>query len=109
MGSWEWTGEYLRFGQTPGATLETQRQFTIDIPGFLVHPLGPDITIDDYRWSLPHKQLEEVTEHAWLCLDPESESLAQNIKALPDIKVANSGGGLPYTDCNGMQYSALLY
>ena len=109
LGSWEWTGEYLRFGQTPGATLETQRQFTIDIPGFLVHPLGPDITIDDYRWSLPHKQLEEVTEHAWLCLDPESESLAQNIKALPDIKVANSGGGLPYTDCNGMQYSALLY
>ena len=101
VGFWEWTGQYLRFGETPGTTLETQRQYTLDIPGYLVHPLGPDITEDSYRWSLSHRQLDEVKDHAWACLEPESEALAESIRTLPDIKMGHDRSGLPYTDCKG--------
>ena len=100
-GPWEWTGNYLRFGQTSETTLESHRQFTLDIPGSLVHPLGPDITEDTYRWSIPHTQLDETKERAWDFLDPESEDLIENVKLLPNIKVS-VGKSLPYTDQKGI-------
>lgn len=119
---WEWTRRFLRISQHKGedesATQQSShRDYSLTIPGFLVYPLGPSVTVFQARqsedstfsplseaeqwlstWVIPSTQLEDVLTRAWDALLPESEDILANIEHLPRVLTPC----LPYKDAQGM-------
>ncbi|KAJ7429842.1 hypothetical protein B0H11DRAFT_1944117 [Mycena galericulata] len=101
---WEWTGNFLCLDIAAKQGRETRQLFVLDIPGILIHPLGPSVskqsgsTNDLPTWSVSTAQLTETLEHAWLSLEPLGKDIAANVAQLPQVVNPDF---LPYRDALG--------
>ncbi|KAJ7661525.1 hypothetical protein DFH06DRAFT_1089043 [Mycena polygramma] len=103
---WEWTGNYLSLNVSPGKERETRKLFVAEIPGILVHPLGPsvskpsdlDSSNSEPTWSVPTDQLLEILADAWQSLEPEGKDIAAHIAQLSEVTNPES---LPYRNALG--------
>ncbi|THH30272.1 hypothetical protein EUX98_g3939 [Antrodiella citrinella] len=104
---WIWTHEYVTFGHGKSAEKTRQdsndrltlRQCTLTVPGWLLHPLAPQIipnTLSPERanttWLVDEKQLIDLTAYAWESLEPEREDFITNYESLPQVETES----LPY-------------
>jgi hypothetical protein len=107
MDYWEWTRDYLSI-DAPNERL-TRQQFVVEIPSFLVHPLGPHIIqkttggpeeqISYITWRLSQVDLQRVFNSLWDSLEPDTERVvanaqlllsSKNLEALPYRGVSNT-------------------
>lgn len=116
--SWQWTHSYIRLDSQSDSQHITQRQHTINIPGHLIHPLGPTIIalrLSDNQvdqpivpryakdsqiaktWSVPGTQLDAILMFAWEALSPDTEDIIANIEHVPSVSTQS----LPYQDTTG--------
>ncbi|KAH9922493.1 uncharacterized protein B0H18DRAFT_879325 [Fomitopsis serialis] len=74
----------------------TQRQHSLEIPGKLIHPLGPSVVAlaRQPTWSLTHSQLDTILTFAWESLSPDTEDIISNLEQVPPLTAAK----LPYKD-----------
>ncbi|KAJ7243487.1 hypothetical protein C8J57DRAFT_1556735 [Mycena rebaudengoi] len=99
---WEWSGQYLSLDVNTREDHETQRMFVAEIPGILIHPVGPSVSKASgsnaqATWSIPTQQLTEIMEDAWQSLDPDGNEISTNVEQL--VKVVNPS--IPYCDALG--------
>ena len=116
--SWQWTHSYIRLDSQSDSQHITQRQHTINIPGHLIHPLGPTIIalrLSDNQvdqpivpryakdsqiaktWSVPGTQLDAILMFAWEALSPDTEDIIANIEHVPSVSTQS----LLYQDTTG--------
>lgn len=115
-GAWLWTHQYATILMKSKTTTRTHR--TLQVPGFMLYPLGPSIVLDptgtpetperhepgvnpleNVTWELTHTQLQECLDVAWSALSPETPDILANIEHVP---VVASVDGLPYCSHSGM-------
>jgi hypothetical protein len=100
---WEWTGNYICLDVNTQEERETRRLFVVEIPGVLIHPVGPSVSksagsnASEVRptWSIPTEQLSEIMNDAWQSLDPEGKDISANVAQLVEVMNPDS---LPYPD-----------
>ncbi|KAL1726283.1 hypothetical protein EV714DRAFT_276749 [Schizophyllum commune] len=111
--SWRWTGHHLRFNApASSATISTQKQFVVQVPGSIVRVLSPLIvpsprsaqalhnrSIMPITWSLPSSDLVDALQDLWTSLAPDSDDIFTNYQLLPIL----SNIALPYCDQEGSQ------
>ncbi|KAJ7924779.1 hypothetical protein B0H13DRAFT_1863643 [Mycena leptocephala] len=103
---WEWTGNYICLDVNTQEERETRRLFVVEIPGVLIHPVGPSVSksagsnASEVRptWSIPTEQLSEIMNDAWQSLDPEGKDISANVAQLVEVMNPDS---LPYPDALG--------
>jgi hypothetical protein len=107
MHFWEWTKNYLALDTSSQNEMLTHRQFVLEIPSFLVHPLAPTILIKsvsldttDTTWKLASDDLWAAIDCLWESLEPNSEKIFGNAESLPS---SNNPSSLPYHDTNGIE------
>ncbi|KAF8055441.1 hypothetical protein FPV67DRAFT_1435919 [Lyophyllum atratum] len=108
LGSWQWTGNYLKIESNPGDKYLTRRHLVLELPGPLVFPLAPSIiplpsSISSpsplkVTWGIDNKQLSETFATAWDALEPSTEDAVHNVAQLPII---NNQQSIPYRDAQG--------
>ncbi|KAI0728100.1 hypothetical protein C8Q72DRAFT_763766, partial [Fomitopsis betulina] len=117
--SWQWTHSYIRLDSQSDSQHITQHQHTINIPGHLIHPLGPTIIalrLSDNQvdqpivpryakdsqiaktWSVPGTQLDAILMFTWEALSPDTEDIIANIEHVPLVSTQS----LPYQNTTGM-------
>ncbi|KAJ7243008.1 hypothetical protein C8J57DRAFT_1142308, partial [Mycena rebaudengoi] len=101
---WEWSGQYLSLDVTARDDRETRRMFVAEIPGVLIHPVGPSVSKasgsqGQATWSIPSQQLSEILDEAWQSLEPEGKEIATNVEQLITVLNPNS---IPYRNALGM-------
>ena len=86
-----------------------QSHTVLEIPEFLVFPLGPSLTkrtgSEEPTWSVPIEQLTEVLEEAWNSLDPEGKDIASNMMDLPEL---SNNKSIPYRNALGEKFYFFL-
>ncbi|TFY57754.1 hypothetical protein EVJ58_g6829 [Rhodofomes roseus] len=123
--SWQWTHSYIRLDSQGNSQRIMQRQHTINIPGHLIHPLGPTIIAlrlsndqvnqpivpryaKDSRiaktWSIAETQLDDILTFAWESLSPGTEDIIANIEHVPSVSTQS----LPYQDTIGNDMFTIL-
>ncbi|KAJ7240291.1 hypothetical protein C8J57DRAFT_1478255 [Mycena rebaudengoi] len=100
---WEWSGQYLSLDVTARDDRETRRMFVAEIPGVLIHPVGPSVSKasgsqGQATWSIPSQQLSEILDEAWQSLEPEGKEIATNVEQLITVLNPNS---IPYRNALG--------
>ena len=84
----------------------TRRQFVLEIPSCLAHPLAASIAAKPMSggsqdtsyyptWKLASTDLHAVLTSLWESLEPETEKIIGNVELLPTI---NNPDSLPYHD-----------
>ncbi|KAK7037056.1 hypothetical protein R3P38DRAFT_2517108 [Favolaschia claudopus] len=101
---WEWTGKFLSLEDDSKQGRETRRRFVAEIPGILVHPVAPSVTVSTTSdsgptWGVPTAQLDEILKDAWELLEPETPQIAANIAQLSEVWNSDS---FPYPDARGI-------
>jgi hypothetical protein len=103
---WISTGDYIQLLKAGNDGAISKKHVIIRVPGEIFHPLGPSIhwKDDNPLWALSNASLEEIMEHAWNELNPDSDEIMSNIDLLP--KVLESPD-LPYR-IDGIHLSCLI-
>ncbi|KAH6916539.1 hypothetical protein BKA70DRAFT_1502864, partial [Coprinopsis sp. MPI-PUGE-AT-0042] len=99
--TWEWSGSYLRLGakraKTANTSVHSRRQFVLQVPGLLVHPLSDPMIVTnevsnpsgkrslDITWRISNRELRAIQEDAWMSLGPNNEGIMGNINLLPHV------------------------
>ena len=102
MQFWEWTKDYIMLDTNSENEMLTHRQYVMEIPSILVHPLAPTILIKsasldttDTTWKLASHDLWAVIDSLWESLEPNTEKIFGHVESLPSI---NNSSSLPYRD-----------
>jgi hypothetical protein len=104
--TWEWTKDYLSLDNSSQDRKLTRRQFVLEIPSCLVHPLAYSVAAKPMSgssqntsyyptWKLASTDLHAVLDSLWESLEPETEKIIGNVELLPTI---NNSASLPYHD-----------
>jgi hypothetical protein len=84
----------------------THRQFVLEVPSYLAHPLAPSLAAEPMSgssldesvyptWILFPTELLAVLDSLWELLEPETEKIIGNAELLP---IVQNSAQLPYRD-----------
>jgi hypothetical protein len=115
--SWDWNKHYVLLDIDSQDKRLTHRQYVLEVPSVLTHPLAPSLAArplpgskldeSDYpTWRIPSQQLQLVLDDLWDSLEPESEKILGNVGLLPSI---NNTATLPYHDIDGEESLLVKY
>ncbi|KAJ7810979.1 hypothetical protein B0H14DRAFT_2606860 [Mycena olivaceomarginata] len=97
---WLWTGSFLRLDTSTTHAEATLKQFLIEIPAGLIHPVAPLLSEASTTptWSIDNEQLTNLLNFAWEMLDPEGSKIYETFEMLPQVSNTTC---LPYHNSTG--------